>query len=24
VARAENPAGPDDSAAFAFVTYVRR
>ena len=23
-ARAENPAGPDDSAAFAFVTYVRR
>jgi dihydrofolate reductase len=24
VARRENPAGPDDSAAFAFVTYVRR
>ncbi|HET7887447.1 MAG TPA: dihydrofolate reductase [Bradyrhizobium sp.] len=23
-ARAENPAGPDDSAAFSFVTYVRR
>ena len=24
VARIENPAGPDDSAAFSFVTYVRR
>ena len=24
VARTENPAGPDDSAAFSFVTYVRR
>jgi dihydrofolate reductase len=24
VARAENPSGPDDSAAFSFVTYVRR
>jgi dihydrofolate reductase len=24
VARVENPAGPDDSVAFSFVTYVRR
>jgi dihydrofolate reductase len=24
VARAENPAGPDDSVAFSFVTYARR
>ena len=24
VARAENPAGPDDSAAFSYVTYIRR
>jgi dihydrofolate reductase len=24
VARAENPSGPDDSAAFSFVTYIRR